>query len=389
MKLKLKIIKKSDVSFIENIEFCKFPVFLGRDNNNQVILSDPLKIVSRKHAKIINTEGILQLIDLESANFTFLNGERILPDEENTLKSNDIIRIGDYELEIEIVQDDGIYEDEQKTMIFSSPFSEDVSAIIESLKKMSSRFDFDNTPDKEKMLRLSILQGLIVLGKSKSNIIITECLSENFLNKESVKVDIPEKESANENFTGSEKHEISFPGIASSDKKLLSQEYSFSDQFSNTIDVLLDVFTKLIEGFLQFRQEFFGITKYYTLPSGTLDEIKDFLFNPNISLDEEKKRLDLLKDEAQKLLGHQIGLLEGYNLSVIEGSKMLLQSLDPEVIEKEFESKKFTEKILPFTKKLKVLDLIKEHYKKYISDPFYTEKKFFRPPFMRGYQKRI
>ena len=87
--------------------------------------------------------------------------------------------------------------------------------------------------------------------------------------------------------------------------------------------------------------------------------------------------------------GHQIGLLEGYNLSVTEGSKMLLQSLDPNVIEKELQSKKNSGKILSFAKKSKVLDLIKENYHKYISDPYYIEKKFFRPSFLRGYQKRI
>ena len=73
MILKLSIIKQSDSAFSEQVEFNRFPIFLGRDNSNQVVLSDPLKIISRKHAKIINTEGILQLIDLESANFTYLN----------------------------------------------------------------------------------------------------------------------------------------------------------------------------------------------------------------------------------------------------------------------------------------------------------------------------
>jgi hypothetical protein len=46
-------------------------------------------------------------------------------------------------------------------------------------------------------------------------------------------------------------------------------------------------------------------------------------------------------------------------------------------------------KILPFTRKTKVLDAIKENYRKYISDLYHIEKKFFRPPFLKGYQKRI
>jgi pSer/pThr/pTyr-binding forkhead associated (FHA) protein len=390
MTLKLKISKQSDASFSKRLEFTSFPVFIGRDNSNQVVLPDPLKIISRKHAKIINTEGILQLVDLESANFTYLNDEKILSNEENALQSNNKIRIGDYELEVELGREEKQDEDDdQRTMIFSSPFAQEISNIVDNLRIISSKFSLEDYPAKEKMLRLSLLQNLISLEKSESNKIITECLSENFLDKELYKINDLKDKSIDKNFLGADQPKTFPPPVKNYNNKPLAQEYSFNIHFSNTIDVFLDIFTKLIEGFLQFRQEFFGVTKYYTLPTGSLSEIKEFLFNPDISPDEEKKRLDMLKDEAQKLLGHQIGLLEGYNLSVTEGSKMLLQSLDPNIIEKGFQSKKASDKILSFARKSKVLDLIKENYQKYISDPYYIEKKFFRPSFMRGYQKRI
>ena len=390
MILKLSLTKQSDSSISEQLEFNRFPVFLGRENSNQVVLPDPLKIISRKHAKIINTEGILQLVDLESANFTYLNDNKILPNEENALQSNDKIRIGDYELEVKLVKEEFLEdEDDQKTMIFSSPFAEEISNIVDNLRIISSKFSLEDLPAKEKMLRLSVLQNLISLEKSESNKIIAECLSESFLDKELYRVNSLQDKGFNKSFSGVEQPKI----ISSSNKnfsnKPVPQEYSFNIHFSNTIDVFLDVFSKLIEGFLQFRQEFFGVTKYYILPTSSLSEIKEFLFNPDISPDEEKKRLDMLKDEAQKLLGHQIGLLEGYNISVTEGSKMLLQSLDPNIIEKEFQNKKNSGKILSFSKKSKVLDLIKENYHKYISDPYYIEKKFFRPLFLKGYQKRL
>ncbi len=389
MILKLSIIKQSNSAISEQVEFNRFPIFLGRDNSNQVVLADPLKIISRKHSKIINTEGILQLIDLESANFTYLNDIKLMPNEENALQSGDKIKIGDYELEVELVTHEEIAEeDDQKTMIFSSPYAEEISNIVENLRIISSKYSLEGSPSKEKMLRLSVLQNLISLEKDESNKIITECLSENFLDKELFKVNHLEDKNVNKNFAGIEQSRVVPSTNKSYENKPLAQEYSFNIHFSNTIDVFLDVFTKLIEGFLQFRQEFFGVTKYYMLPTGSLEEIKEFLFNPDISPDEEKKRLDMLKDEAQKLLGHQIGLLEGYNLSVTEGSKMLLQSLDPNVIEKGFQSKKAVDKIFPFANKSKILELIKENYQKYISDPYYIEKKFFRPSFMRGYQKR-
>ena len=105
MKIKLKISKKSDPSYSSEMDFNRFPVTLGRDEKNDVILADPFKVVSRHHAKIINTEGILQLMDLESANFTYLNDVRVIPNEENAIKSGDTIRIGEYELEMEMLKE--------------------------------------------------------------------------------------------------------------------------------------------------------------------------------------------------------------------------------------------------------------------------------------------
>ncbi len=392
MILKLLISNQSDSSYSEQKELNRFPVFIGRDNNNQVVLSDPFKIVSRKHAKILNTEGIFQLIDLESANFTFLNEEKVIPNEENALQTGDKIKIGDYELEVEYIKEkeaEEVHEDDdQKTMIFASPYAEEIVAIAENLRIISSKYSLEDSQTKGKMLKLSVLQNLLGVDKSDSSRIIAECFSENFLDKGLPQIIDPENSSSKNNDVIPE-DELILSQDKNIQQKPAVQEYSFNVHFSNTIDVFLDVFTKLIEGFLQFRQEFFGVTKYYVIPTSSLEEIKEFLFNPDISPEEEKKRLEMLKDEAQKLLGHQIGLLEGYNFSVTQGSQMLLQSLDPDVIEKGLESNKTSEKILPFTKKLRVLDLIKVNYHKYISDPYYVEKKFFRPSFMRGYQKRI
>ncbi|MCK7532140.1 MAG: hypothetical protein MZV63_14460 [Marinilabiliales bacterium] len=66
-------------------------------------------------------------------------------------------------------------------------------------------------------------------------------------------------------------------------------DYSFSSHFSEAIDILMDTMIKLIKGFLQFKQEFFGVTIYQTIPTGSLKEIKEYLFNQEISADEAKE----------------------------------------------------------------------------------------------------
>jgi predicted component of type VI protein secretion system len=395
MPLKLTITKNSDPSFLKQLSFSIYPVVIGREEKNEVVLQDPRKIVSRNHAKILDKEGILKIIDLGSANFTYLNGERIFPNNDYTLNTGDIIKIGDYEIEVFLVQSKIINAlDDQKTMPFSSPFADEVKKLFDDFNKLSEKYAVDSSTLKSEMLRFSIMQSLDSLEINEVNQIISEYFVYKFLEhgptdqeekKFSIQptINIPEAQ---------ENKQASQPLKTSDDSFLKSNiDYSFSTHFSESVDIMLDTIVKLIQGFLHFRQEFFGVTIYQTIPTGSLKEIKEYLFNQEISPEEQRKRINLIKEETQKLLSHQIGLLEGYRISVTEGSQSLLQSLDPAIIEKEIASKQTSglDNLLPYSKKIKTLEAIKQSYKKYISDPYHLEKKFFRPAFIKGYQKRI
>jgi len=396
MILKIIVTKQSDSKYLQQLEFDRFPILLGRGEKNDIILTDSFKIISREHAKIVDTEGILQLVDLESANFTYLNGQRIEPNEDNALQAGNKIKIGEYELEIELIkQKDTKTIDDQRTMVFSSPFAEDLANLSENLKSLSEKYSLDNSSKKGEILRFSILQSLNTLKNDEMAKILSEYFAEKFLDKE----DYPDNINNQKLVTPDE---FSYPKepikstleknmLVESDKASASPDYSFSSHFSNTIDIMLETLIKLIQGFLQYRQEFFGVTIYHTIPTGSLKEIKEFLFDPNISSEEQKKRTNLIKEETEKLLAHQIGLLEGYRISVTEGCQALLQSLDPDLIEQEVESKNSggLRHLLPYSNKQKTLAVIKSNYKKYLSDPYHIEKKFFRPSFIKGYQMRI
>lgn len=393
MKLLITLRKTSDNSFNRKFEFTKYPVKLGREVDNDLVLEDPRKVVSRSHAKIIDTEGLLQLVDLGSANFTYLNGNQLFPNDENALKTGDIIRIGDYELDITLEQvqvESAPQWDDQKTMIFSNPFVDEVQKISDSILKLSEKYFYDESPLKSEALRMSIMQGLDGLLANDVNKVLSEYFASKFLDQSfssavksesSPKIITEEKPPVKPNTQTSVSETSGKPQV----------DYSFSSYFSESVDVLLDTVTKLIQGYLQFRQEFFGVTIYQTIPTGSLKEIKEYLFNPDLSAEEQKKRISLIKEETQKLLTHQIGILEGYRTSATEGSQSLLQSLDPDIIERETLSKQSSpmDNLIPNAKKVKVLEAIKTNYKKYISDPYHLEKKYFRPPFIKGYQKRI
>lgn len=65
---------------------------IGRNHSNDIILDDNL--VSNFHAEIVNSEGAFYLIDKDSLNGVYLNGE--LVDDNIELFNNDEIQIGNF-----------------------------------------------------------------------------------------------------------------------------------------------------------------------------------------------------------------------------------------------------------------------------------------------------
>lgn len=58
------------------------------------------KGVSRQHAAIIRKDGSLYLVDRGSANGTFLNGQRLVPNQPRVLRDGDDLRLGHLVLRI-------------------------------------------------------------------------------------------------------------------------------------------------------------------------------------------------------------------------------------------------------------------------------------------------
>jgi hypothetical protein len=68
-------------------------VSLGRGNENQIIIKDPY--ISKRHLKIVEDEGNYYLEDLNSANGTYLNGDKTMDVVE--LRNGDRIKVGQVE----------------------------------------------------------------------------------------------------------------------------------------------------------------------------------------------------------------------------------------------------------------------------------------------------
>ena len=58
------------------------------------------KGISRRHAALVQYHGMLHIIDLESTNGTFINGNRIRPNVATQVRSGDVLTLGDLDLRI-------------------------------------------------------------------------------------------------------------------------------------------------------------------------------------------------------------------------------------------------------------------------------------------------
>lgn len=88
----LKLINQKDtLPFkVKEVYSLEEDVTIGRSNKNTIVIKDPY--ISKNHLSIVKDEGDYYLEDLNSANGTFVNGDRIM--DVVKLKNGDTIRLG-------------------------------------------------------------------------------------------------------------------------------------------------------------------------------------------------------------------------------------------------------------------------------------------------------
>lgn len=114
-------------------------ITIGRTGACDIELAD--KSISRKHAEIVKDGEDYFLIDLKSGNGTYLNGKRIRSIEKHLLRSTDLIKIENYEIGFQLLEEG-----------LNKPIEEDTDTdIIEikMIKKVLKALDKDSTPSLE------------------------------------------------------------------------------------------------------------------------------------------------------------------------------------------------------------------------------------------------
>ncbi len=114
-------------------------ITIGRTGTCDIELAD--KSISRKHAEIVKDGDDYFLIDLKSGNGTYLNGKRIRSIEKHLLRSSDLIKIENYEISFQLLEEG-----------LNKPIEEDTDTdIIEikMIKKVLRALDKDSAPSLE------------------------------------------------------------------------------------------------------------------------------------------------------------------------------------------------------------------------------------------------
>lgn len=94
---------------------------LGRSPENQLVLPDPDRFVSRKHAELKFDNGTYHYSDLSAGGSYFVNRDVMLQNDTLVLQDGDIVRVGEYELFIKLVPD---------TASLTSPFGRNASMTV-------------------------------------------------------------------------------------------------------------------------------------------------------------------------------------------------------------------------------------------------------------------
>ena len=92
----MRLVVKQDDVVVNEYQFTKGPIYIGRHTHSQVFLAD--RKVSRQHAVIFATpEGKWVVEDLDSVNKTYLNDEEIHKAE---IQSGEVLRIASFSIEV-------------------------------------------------------------------------------------------------------------------------------------------------------------------------------------------------------------------------------------------------------------------------------------------------
>jgi pSer/pThr/pTyr-binding forkhead associated (FHA) protein len=350
-------------------------ISVGRDPTN--VLPLPGTQISKFHARIERQGSDYFIVDLNSTNCTFVNGEKLTPASQHQLHQGDKVSIADYELGIS-----------QFGTVASPAAPPGHEPLPDSRNSFSSIPTDDGPPSSAIATSSEILHQWSRLAAEIQLTLEKFDIQELVRNREELQARCDALEEENRRLKAEQGQIVgtkeTSPAIP---VEPLQAGNSRLEQISQ---VLLPFFFKLSLGRSSFLSEFIVRTVIRTtndLPFQPRSdaEILHYFADSNLSEREFAERLVLLKKEADQIVLHMIGLLEGYRRSVDEGTRRILQRVDPDRLEEELPDTLLL-RYLPPLADLKLFSVVRKRLRDLIQeDRGVLEKQVFRPGFARAY----
>ena len=398
---------------LEEHTFEQERISLGRDKENDLHIPDTSRVVSKRHAEIVCADGIYEISDLGSKNFTYLNSTRLESGRTYELTDGDLIKLGEFELEFVYLEPEPEPDPEEeaetakvarqdfdKTVFetnFVNPFAEDATRLVAALKNICTSFE-NEAPNRRLDALQDAFDGLNLLEDHAAQGLVLDILRMNG-DPEATDPVVHKSSKASEN--GEEEavmtleDDRSVPvekALAPIPKKTQAE---LSEQQDKVLSVVLNVLSMMLSIPWEFRHEFVGHTIAQTPESqilfeGNGEKLREYLLDEDLDEEEITQRLALIEEGGDEVILHQLAMLEGYKAVVQQGMHMLLREIDPIVAAENLSQEGGLYKMTPNLARMVASWRLQEKFKELRAEDWsVTERRAYRPSFIRAYLSRM
>lgn len=307
MPIKLQVVKKdADAGDPADYLFEQDRITIGRGSSNDLTLPD--QKVSTEHAEIRSREGKYLLIDRDSKNKTYVDGQRVGESEPYPLESGDVFRVGDFNIEFAPLfmpsSEQTVMAGEDEDL---NPFAKHTRQLTSALEGLAETYKFAPSDHRDEDFASAVQQHV-----------------DPELAEEQAVQHVLHMLGASESETEPSRSEETPGAPPSADEEAVD----------TVLDALLESVTRMISIPNHFWRQFTGDTLVHPsekdfLYTSDIDALREQLLTDEISEQQRNERLQHLRDAVESLVAHNMAMLAGYKKSVMAGSKELLQHVNP------------------------------------------------------------
>ncbi|GMQ83230.1 MAG: hypothetical protein BMS9Abin05_2720 [Rhodothermia bacterium] len=385
-------------------------ITIGRDSSADLTLFDDDMMVSRLHARLELDSDVYNLSDLGSRNFTMLGDERLVPGKQYPLTDGDTFHVANYEVQFLRTETEVKDFGETRFDWVANPFLTHVQGLLHAL--IAIQAEYDKLPDVRKNAALS--EALVdVLPQLEESSVFTQIAKEAGVRDKALQEDSSEREYETPEqppvepplespmATPPASEPLAVPvdigpeSIRKRSVERLNVRVRDGSRIDRFLDTVIDYISRQVKVPWQFKLEFIGHTFIPTKDSKGIYEsdtrgLADFLFSDRCSEEEFVRRLSLLEGALDETLAHQMAILDGYREATSDGTKLMIEHMDPRKVQESIMEENIIYKYLPFLTLYRAWSvLLDKHAELAREDISVLERRTYRPAFIRSYLERM